>query len=350
MILYIQTAFLGDLLLSIPTLKRLRQLYPDQQIHLICRKELASFFLENKLVDVAYINYKGRKPTWGELAPELSGKVFDLLVCPHESLRSNYISWRVRARYKIGFKKMGNSLVFDRRELRPLQWPEAIRQLTLLASLDADLSLKLRNIQDLRSPLAQIPDWSSMVLPELENTSKQFRKEMSLKWSVPAEVEYICLAPGSVWATKKWGDSQYQELAQKLVAQGKYVLLMGSGGERDLGEWVKNNSPRVFNLCGETTLTEMAQILALSKVLVCNDSGAMHMASAVNVPTVTMFGPTVQSFGYQPWNPKAVVVEDTQLECRPCSAHGTDVCPIKTHVCMKNLSVDRVMGEILKFP
>ena len=78
--------------------------------------------------------------------------------------------------------------------------------------------------------------------------------------------------------------------------------------------------------------------LSKARGLICNDSGAMHMASVVDCPTVAVFGPTVQELGYKPWNSKAVVMEDNQLLCRPCGQHGGRSCPIVTHQCMENVS------------
>jgi heptosyltransferase-2 len=82
-----------------------------------------------------------------------------------------------------------------------------------------------------------------------------------------------------------------------------------------------------------------------AKVLVCNDSGAMHVASIVDIPIISIFGPTVTSQGYAPWSFKAQVAE-ISLPCRPCGAHGHRECPIKTHDCMKKLDVDRVWKKV----
>jgi len=81
-------------------------------------------------------------------------------------------------------------------------------------------------------------------------------------------------------------------------------------------------------------------------MLVSNDSGAMHMAAMTGVASISLFGPTILDFGYQPWNEKAVVVENTELRCRPCSSHGGRACPIGTHVCMTSIEVQKVSSLI----
>ena len=85
--------------------------------------------------------------------------------------------------------------------------------------------------------------------------------------------------------------------------------------------------------------------LSKAKGLICNDSGAMHMASVLNRPTIAIFGPTVQELGYKPWNPSAVVVEEKRLLCCPCGQHGGHYCPINSHRCMSEIAVQEVVEK-----
>ena len=129
MILYIQTAFLGDLLLAVPALKRLRQMYPRDPIHLLCRKGLGEFFLREALVDRVISDFKGAKPTLGEAKRLFAGSDYHLLICPHQSLRSSLIAARVSATKKIGFDGFVNRFIFHQTYPRPIKWPETLRQL-----------------------------------------------------------------------------------------------------------------------------------------------------------------------------------------------------------------------------
>ena len=89
---------------------------------------------------------------------------------------------------------------------------------------------------------------------------------------------------------------------------------------------------------------ELAQVLKQAEILICNDSGTMHVASSVGTPVVSIFGPTVPSQGYSPWNKKSRIVE-VNLSCRPCGAHGHDLCPIGTHDCMKKVTAEMVLTK-----
>lgn len=333
MILFIQTAFLGDLLLSIPTLKKLRELYPQKKIHVLCRKGLGSFLVHQGLADQVFDQFEKTKPSIAEVKQQLGSNHYDLLVCAHQSVRSNILCAFIKADKKIGYKNFWNVLVFDHREQRHMEWPEVLRQLDLLQSLDKDLAEKLLGALELKSPFKNIPAWSSMVLRS--NTARVSKKKT------------VAVAPGSVWPTKRW--DKFSELTGQLLKSGYEVILIGSPAEKEVSEEIKKQFPAVTDMTGKTNLTQMLDVLAVCDALVCNDSGAMHMASILNLPTVAIFGPTVLEFGYQPWNDKAVVVEHKTLSCRPCSSHGTVKCPIGTHECMTALSADQVLDQVRYF-
>jgi heptosyltransferase-2 len=118
---------------------------------------------------------------------------------------------------------------------------------------------------------------------------------------------------------------------------------MGAPAERGICDEIVRAAPGAVSIAGETSLWESAEILALADRLVCNDSGAMHMAAAAGVPTVTVFGPTILEFGYRPWQNQARVAQ-VELKCRPCGKHGAKACPLGTHECMKAVSVQTVLG------
>jgi heptosyltransferase-2 len=168
---------------------------------------------------------------------------------------------------------------------------------------------------------------------------------LAKRLSLDPQKKIVLLAPGSVWATKRWGASKFIELAELLLARGDQVVLIGSPDERDLSNHIASKVA-VLNITGETKIAEMVELIAGADVLVSNDSGAMHMASVAGTPTVAIFGPTVQSFGYQPWNPRARVVENTHIYCRPCSSHGGKKCPIGTHECMTSITAQVVLESL----
>jgi heptosyltransferase-2 len=103
---------------------------------------------------------------------------------------------------------------------------------------------------------------------------------------------------------------------------------------------------RAHSAAGELGLRASAALLARAAVLVTNDSAPLHLATAVGTPIVAVFGPTVPSFGFGPRGRRDVVVEHPSLGCRPCSAHGPQVCPLGHHRCMRELSVETVAAAV----
>jgi heptosyltransferase-2 len=132
-----------------------------------------------------------------------------------------------------------------------------------------------------------------------------------------------------------------------LMARGYSVVLVGSRDEKALCDQIAAAVPGVENRAGTTGLADLVDLLASGRALVCNDSGAMHAAAAAGLPTVAVFGPTTLDLGFRPWNSSAIVMQ-RELGCRPCGAHGPQVCPLGTHECMKSVTAVDVLGALAK--
>ncbi|MES2768703.1 MAG: glycosyltransferase family 9 protein [Bdellovibrionota bacterium] len=334
-ILVIQTAFLGDVLLSIPTLLRLKSLYQNSEVTLLCRKGVGEIFRELKLADIVIELNKKNKEEFSETFKSLKKNSYDLLLCPHESYRSAFMTMQIKAKEKIGFKDWWNPFLFTKFTQRNMDLPDALRQLSLLAVIDAGSKAAIANYLSSK----KIPDIAQMGLrnrilghPKYSNTIKKFN----------ILNKAIFIAPGSVWNTKRWTPDGFKKAAQNLSAKNPIVFI-GSPDERDLCTEISNEVPGSINLAGNTSLFELLTLMSTGKLLLSNDSGSMHMGSVAELPTVAVFGPTVLSLGYEPWQEKAIVVENKELKCRPCGKHGHQKCPIGTHECMKSISSQAVI-------
>ena len=380
--LLVQTAFVGDLLLSIPLLKQMRARNPDGLISLVCRKGLGDFLLSAGLVDDVFEIEKGSEndqASWDRALKALKPRQFDVIFCPHESFRSAMFVGRLKAKRKIGYKRFFNLFLFTDRVTRPMELPEAMRQLALLTPLDPSWSERLRgyaeNTQkqsgglleresdpqalDPIPRLAPVPEWADMSIPRLIRLKENFRRDRSVvsasservrelvkKFDIANKKKPIAiLAPGSVWATKMWTLDGYTKVARDLIKQGWYVIVLGAKVERETCRELTRRSPGAITIAGETNLYESTEFIAIADLVVCNDSGAMHMAAAAATPSVAIFGPTVLSFGYRPWQEQARVVE-VDLRCRPCGKHGSQTCPLGTHACMRKITPEKVLEAV----
>ena len=123
------------------------------------------------------------------------------------------------------------------------------------------------------------------------------------------------------------------------------ALIFGGPDEVELSERVSGGiGIDAFSVAGKTGLRETAALIKRCSVFVTNDSGPMHMATAVGTPVVAIFGPTVRGFGFSPLG-KSVVVE-SELKCRPCTLHGSDRCPKGHFECMKKITADSVFERV----
>jgi heptosyltransferase-2 len=163
---------------------------------------------------------------------------------------------------------------------------------------------------------------------------------------------FVALAPGSIWGTKRWPG--YGELAARLVAGGREVVVVGGQDDRDLADEVVaagngdrgTGNGKAASAAGALALRASAALIARAEVLVTNDSAPLHLATATGTRIVAIFGPTVPAFGFGPRGPLDRAVEHPGLDCRPCSPHGPQTCPLGHHRCMRELPVERVLAAI----
>lgn len=163
--------------------------------------------------------------------------------------------------------------------------------------------------------------------------------------SVSAGESLVVLAPGSVWATKRWPsfDVLAAELVQHPTLRSHRIVVTGAESDRELATTIvervsEAGGPAVVDATGKLSLLASANLISRARAIVTNDSAPLHLASAMKTPTVALFGPTVPTLGFGPLAPKHVVMGVEHLLCRPCHAHGPQQCPLKHWKCMRELT------------
>ncbi len=156
---------------------------------------------------------------------------------------------------------------------------------------------------------------------------------------------FVALAPGSVWATKRW--PFYAELGAELAGEVAMVVV-GGAGDHALAAAIEAGCPagRVVDATGRLSLLASAELLERAALLVTNDSAPQHLASAMGTATLAIFGPTVPAFGFGPLAPGSVTVGVDDLACRPCDRHGPRVCPLGHWRCMREQAPDAVAARV----
>nr|MDQ6924992.1 glycosyltransferase family 9 protein [Candidatus Eremiobacteraeota bacterium] len=160
---------------------------------------------------------------------------------------------------------------------------------------------------------------------------------------IGAGVPLVALAPGSVWATKRW--PYYAELGA-VLAREAVLVVVGGRGDAELGAAIVRVCPagRVVDATGRLSVLASAALIGQAALLVTNDSAPQHLASAVGTRTLTIFGPTVPAFGFGPLAPGSATAGVDDLACRPCDRHGPRVCPLGHWRCMREQPADRVLA------
>lgn len=186
------------------------------------------------------------------------------------------------------------------------------------------------------APLAQpVPK------PKLRVTEAE-RAQLRRRLSLAPDGRVACFCPGAEYGpAKRWPARHFGELAQKLGAEGYVVWLMGSSKERDIGDAISGICTTAVNLCGRTTLDEAVVLLSCADLVVSNDSGLMHVAAALDRPTIALYGSSSPAFT-PPLSDLAKVVKH-EVPCSPCYQR---VCPLKHFDCMMKLAPSRVLDEI----
>ncbi len=347
-LLVVQTAFLGDLLLGIPFYQRLRELWPQHRLILLCRKGLGDFFLKTLLFDEVIEIKKGDRASYTKAQEQLQSKNLEYIFSPHESLRTAFFCSSLKSKHKISFRKFWNSIFFTKSIEKQKQWPEPLRQMSLLFPWDSEtqkkaFALASENIfyqKDSSGKLSAVPGWCSLSLREqLNKDTFTFQRLVeTFKLKSYQDNKWIFLFPGSVWATKMWTEQGFIEVGRYFQEKEYQVFIMGGPGEEALTERIQSRIPGSLNLTGKTSIYESAVLLSKGVLVVGNDSASTHLACCADVPTVTVFGPTIIEFGFRPWSSRSYLVEKSHLVCRPCGPHGHRHCPLGTHECMKTIS------------
>ena len=319
--LVIQTAFLGDVVLTTPLLSALAERYGPVDV---VTTPAAAPLLEGHPAVAEVVPYDKRGIDAGflglwRLGRRLRGRRYARAYLPHRSLRTAALAVLTGAPERTGFADGTGAVTYTIRIPRPRGGHEADRLLALAGGAPEPTAIPRLALS--ASDDAAAGDWMR-------------------RHGVPDG--FVAFAPGSIWGTKRW--PYYGELAATL--NGPIVVVGGAEDATIAAEVVASADGRSWSAAGELGLRASAALIARASVLVTNDSAPLHFATAVGTPVVAIFGPTVPEFGFGPRGPQDVVLQQSGLACRPCSAHGPRVCPLGHHRCMLELSVERVAAAV----
>ncbi len=326
------TNWLGDAVMSIPALQTLRERFPSAHIAILARPWVASLYGREPFCDelIAYEAPKGWRGLREkrELALQLKGRQFDCAVLFQNAFEAAAIARAANIPLRIGYARDGRSLLLTHAIPLPRKGETPRHQRFYYLEL-----LKRASLID-RYPLDE-----PIVLHGSRAAAENGRK-LLLDTGLTEPV--VGISPGAAYGgAKRWLPERFAEAAVHLARErGAAVAVFGSREERDIAEKVRENvaacGVKCVNLAGSTALGDFIDIAAACDLFLTNDSGPMHVASALGVPTVAIFGATDDE-ATGPTGLHSRVIREP-VECSPCLLRE---CPID-HRCMTRVTASRV--------
>lgn len=335
-ILVFQTAFLGDVVLTLPLIQLLKKEFPHSEIDVVATPRAKDLLLQHPAIRsiICYDKRKTQKGIVGifSLARQLREQLYDVAVVPHRSLRSALVIVLSNIPHRITYNTSAGRFFYNHLVPYVKEKHEIERNLAFLSPFAISLHGK------------ELPN----LYPSDDDVTTV--NKMLFEREILENKKILAIAPGSVWFTKRWLPERFSGLSAKLADDGWCVVLIGGKEDAALGKEIVETAKRknVYDFTGKLSLLQSAELINRSRVLVTNDSAPLHIAVAMRTPIVAIFGATVPAFGFGPYGEHYIVVERNDLSCRPCSIHGGDVCPIGTFDCMKGLSVQIVYNAVQK--
>jgi heptosyltransferase-2 len=311
------TNWVGDAVMSLPALRVIRERFPQAEIAILAKPWVADLYARESFADeiVLYEN----KTAWA-MGRALRGRKFDCAILLQNAFEAAWIAWLARIPTRIGYKRDGRQLLLTR-ALDPPKPGEVPRH-------ERFYYLELLRRAGLIDALPQ-------------------SHEIRLQRGAPLETgRVIGVSPGAAYGTaKRWLPERFAEAAGALAeARSASIALFGTKSERALCEEISKmlNGRAVTNYAGQTTLAQFIELASGCELFLTNDSGSMHIASALGVPTVAIFGATDDTTT-GPTGSNARVIRQP-VDCSPCLLRE---CPID-HRCMTGVSAERVVKEALQ--
>ncbi|MFQ5627677.1 MAG: lipopolysaccharide heptosyltransferase II [bacterium] len=330
-ILIIRLSSIGDIVLTTPLIRILRNKFPQSRIDFLTKSRYASLICHHPAVsNIIEFPDDGKLDALIDVRKKIRAGKYDVILDLHKNFRSIFLSALQGAEVKSRLKKYG-----VRRFILVKTGINFYSRINPVYERYLDVARRLNIENDCLGTELYFP----------ADVASSIRSKLSDFFPVQANI--IAIAPGGGFATKKWPIEYYTQLAGRLIAAGYKCCLLGNEADKNLAAKVTDMHPLCVDFTGKLNLLESAAIVAQAKKLITNDSGMMHIAEAVGTPVVAIFGSTVRELGFFPIRSDSRVVENTAIRCRPCSHVGRNSCPRGHFRCMRTIEPERVLSEII---
>lgn len=321
--LIVRFSSIGDIVLTTPVVRCLKKQAATAEVHFLTKKSFLPVLAANPYIDKIHTIDNDLDA----MIERLEEEDFDYVIDLHHNLRT--------LRVKRGLGKQ--SFSFNKLNIR--KWLLTGFKINRMP----DVHIVDRYLDTLKSfRIKNDGQGLDYFIPEKDHIKEE---------DIPAShhAGYIGLVIGAALNTKKYPLHKLKELASIIDHP---IILLGGKEDREEGDAIAAVDPvKIYNACGKFNINESADLVRRSKLIISNDTGLMHIASAFRKPIISLWGNTVPEFGMYPYYPAAMnngydIMEVKGLSCRPCSKIGYDKCPKKHFKCMELIAAESVYEKV----
>ncbi len=321
-ILFIRFSSIGDIVLTTPVVRCVKKQFPDAEIHFAVKKAFSMIVSANPNVNKVHVLDKDESA----LIKDLKAENFELIIDLHHSLRSQKIKRKLNRPYTT--------------------FPKLNIQKWLLVNFKVNLMPDIHVVDRYFQAVEKLGVKNDKIgceffIPESTKLPENIDEFIKINHA-------IAIAVGSKHNTKQIPIEKLHEL---FGLCNENFILLGGIDDFEKGEQIKQGyEERVFNACGLLSIIESGLAVKHCGTIITGDTGLMHIASALNVHIISIWGNTVPAFGmypYMPQTPDSFSIHEVEnLKCRPCSKLGFEKCPKKHFKCMMNQDMGIIAAEI----
>lgn len=320
-VLVIRFSSIGDIVLTTPVIRCLKQQVEGIEVHFLTKKAFASIVETNPYLDKVFL----LENSLPNILSKLKNEKYDLIVDLHHNLRT------LRVKQSLGV----TAKAFDK--LNVEKW--------LMTRFKVD-----------KLPSIQIVDRYLETIKHLEvvNDNKGLDFFIAEKDQVEPNTlspkltnSYVAFAIGAQHATKRLPTERIISICQKIE---KPVVLLGGKDDMEASQQIARACPNVIDTCGKMTIGQSASLVQQASHVISHDTGMMHIAAAFKKHIISIWGNTIPEFGMYPYLPNGegqyTIVEVKGLSCRPCSKIGYDKCPKGHFKCMQEIDEEVIINQV----
>ncbi|MDR3611833.1 MAG: glycosyltransferase family 9 protein [Ignavibacteriaceae bacterium] len=330
-ILVVQTAFLGDAILTLPMIQKLKEQDNNSTIDVVCipaSKEI--FQLSAYVNEIIVIDKKGRDKflfSFLKFAKEIRARKYDKIYSPHRSFRTSLLIIQSGVKETYGFSNSSLAHVYK-----------------YLVEYESNHHEVQRNLDLIGYDYSE-NNWK--ILPEIKSTEISETKVNEFLKRNKVSANIAAIAPGSIWNTKRYPLEYYEEIMKYLFSLGLTVIIIGGNEEKEVGKSLElKYKGNIISAAGNLSITDSITLLKKSQILISNDSAPTHLGICADIPVLTIYCSTVPDFGFYPYNMKSRWLSYSDLDCKPCGIHGFIECPLKHFQCGYKLDPDLAISTI----